>query len=64
MPLYEEIYNEAAKTLSHDDADILAANLSTMSRDEVRRLFDAVDNYEPTKSEQGLIPIPRGYNEQ
>ena len=62
--IYDTIYEEVAKTLSDDDAHILAANLSTMSRDEVRRLFNAMDNYEPSESEQGLIPIPGGYNEQ
>lgn len=63
MSLYDEIYNEVAKTLSHEDADILASNLSTMSPDEVRRLFEVVDNYEPSESAQGLIPIPDKYAE-
>lgn len=63
MTLYDEIYAEAIKTLCKDDAELLAANLSTMSHDEARRLFAAVDNYEPSEAEQGLIPIPAEYAE-
>jgi len=61
--LYDQIYEEAAKTLSHEDADLLASNLAFMHPREVRALFDVIDNYEPSESEQGLIPIPDGYNE-
>ena len=64
MSLYDEIYDEVRKTLCNDDADFLAANLSAMSPEEARRLFAIVDNYEPSESEQGLIPIPEGYAEQ
>ena len=60
MTLYDEIYAEVRKTLCVLDADVLASNLSTMSADEVRRLFRVVDEYEPSESEQGLIPIPDG----
>lgn len=64
MSLYEEIYAEVSKSLCAEDAEVLAANLSTMTPHEVRRLFDVVDNYEPSEVGQGLIPIPENYNEQ
>ena len=64
MSLYDEIYTEVRKTLCEEDAELLASSLSTMSQDEVLRLFAVVDNYEPSESEQGLIPIPEAYNEQ
>jgi hypothetical protein len=63
MSLYDDIYAEAIKTICHEDADFLAANLSTMHPGDVLRLFDVIDNYEPSEGEQGLILIPDGYNE-
>ncbi len=64
MSLYDAIYDEVSKTLCEADAELLALNLSTMSYAEVKRLFDVLDNYEPSETEQGLIPIPEGYAEQ
>ena len=64
MPLYDEIYEVVEKSLSEEDAEFLAETLSTMPADAVRALFSVIDNYEPSETEQGLIPIPRGYAEQ
>ena len=64
MSLYEDVYNEARLSLSDDDADFLAETLSTMTQDEVSRIFKAVDECEPSEAEQGLIPIPSEYAEQ
>jgi hypothetical protein len=62
--LYEQIHAEVSGHLNAEDAEILAEALAFMSPDRVKRLFAVVDNYEPSESEQGLIPIPGGYNEQ
>lgn len=64
MSLYEALYGELAKSLSAEDSEFVAGALSVMPRDEIERLFKAVDEYEPSEAEQGLIPIPAGYAEQ
>ena len=64
MTLYDQIHDEVSKTLNAQDADYLAEQLSSMSASEARRLFEIVDNYEPSEAAQGLTPIPEGYAEQ
>ena len=63
MTLYDEIHAEVSPYLDREDAETLADALSNMTQDEVRRLFAVIDNYEPSETEQGLIPIPDGYRE-
>lgn len=48
-----------------DDAKISSLSAIEALAQEIQDVIESfIDNYEPTESEQGLIPIPDGYNEQ